>query len=208
MACLTRAELGRLVPVLRSARSRRERVPSPPRGEPRWSLWDGGGKTTNGMASKHSEQSKCERVAMASAGAGMCGGLLSGRSPFLPARDQRSAYSRRKGRGWSPLHKGPRHPGARNGKRFVQGKAGPIVFRVGMFGYVRLPYVRYFCWSLARPQMLPDRGLPIFVGRLLSTPGPRFCVAKSGAGLRVGFPLYMTPRARSDTRFLRYALTD
>ena len=102
----------------------------------------------------------------------------------------------------------PRHPGARNGKRFVQGKAGPIVFRVGMFGYVRLPYVRYFCWSLARPQMLPDRGLPIFVGRLLSTPGPRFCVAKSGAGLRVGFPLYMTPRARSDTRFLRYALTD
>ena len=103
---------------------------------------------------------------------------------------------------------GPRHPGARNGKRFVQGKAGPIVFRVGMFGYVRLPYVRYFCWSLARPQMLPDRGLPLFVGRLLSTPGPRFCVAKSGAGLRVGFPLYMTPRARSDTRFLRYALTD
>ena len=88
---------------------------------------------------------------------------------------------------------GPRHPGARNGKRFVQGKAGPIVFRVGMFGYVRLPYVRYFCWSLARPQMLPDRGLPIFVGRLLSTPGPRFCVAKSGARLRVGFPLYMTP---------------
>ena len=158
-----RAELGRLVPVLRSARSRRERVPSPPRGEPRWSLWDGGGKTTNGMASKHSEQSKCERVAMASAGAGMCGGLLSGRSPFLPARDQRSAYSRRKGRGWSPLHKGPRHPGARNGKRFVQGKAGPIVFRVGMFGYVRVSYVRYFCWSLARPQMLPDRGLPIFV---------------------------------------------
>ena len=27
------------------------------------------------MASKHSEQSKCERVAMASAGVGMCGGL-------------------------------------------------------------------------------------------------------------------------------------
>ena len=135
-------------------------------------------------------------------------GFAGGRSPFLPAPDQRSAYSRRKGRGWSPLHKGPRHPGARNGKRFVQGKAGPIVFRVGMFGYVRFSYVRYFCWSLARPQMLPDRGLPIFVGRLLSTPGPRFCVAKSGAGLRVGFPLYMTPRARSDTRFLRYALTD
>ena len=43
------------------------------------------------MASKHSEQSKCERVAMASTGAGMCGGLLSGRSPFLPARRRRCA---------------------------------------------------------------------------------------------------------------------
>ena len=135
-------------------------------------------------------------------------GFAGGRSPFTPARDQRSAYNRRKGPRLVAAAWARAPPGARNGRRFVQGKTGPIVFRVGMFGYVRFSYVRYFCWSPARLQMLPDRGLPIFVGRLLSTPGPRFCVAKSGAGLRMGFPLYMTPRACSDTRFLRYALTD
>ena len=73
---------------------------------------------------------------------------------------------------------GPRHPGARNGKRFVQGKAGPIVFRVGMFGYVRFPYVRYFCWSLARPQMLPDRGLPIFRRQAAVDTWPPFLCCK------------------------------
>ena len=153
-------------------------------------------------------ESRCERVAMVSAGVGMCGGLRRRALTFhsgvgseicIQSEERAELVAAAWARGT---------PGARNGRRFVQGKAGPIVFRVGMFGYVRFPYVRYFCWSQARPQMLPDRGLPIFVGRLLSTPGPRFCVAKSGAGLRVGFPLYMTPRARSDTRFLRYALTD
>ena len=46
---------------------------------------------------------------------------------------------------------GPRHPGARNGKRFVQGKAGPIVFRVGMFGYVRLPLCPIFLLVAGAP---------------------------------------------------------
>ena len=91
-------------------------------------------------------------------------GFAGGRSPFLPARDQKSAYGRRKGRAgrccWAL-----KRPGARKGRHFVQGKACPIVFRVGMFGYVRLSYVRYFCWSLAQPQMPPDRYLPICIGK-------------------------------------------
>ena len=129
-------------------------------------------------------ESRCERVAMVSAGVGMCGGLRRRALTFhsgvgseicIQSEERAELVAAAWARGT---------PGARNGRRFVQGKAGPIVFRVGMFGYVRFPYVRYFCWSLAQPQMLPDRDLPIFVGRLLSTPGPRFCVAKSGAGLR------------------------
>ena len=39
-------------------------------------MWDGGGKTTNGMPASTVSKGKCERVAMASAGVGMCGGLL------------------------------------------------------------------------------------------------------------------------------------
>ena len=77
-----------------------------------------------------------------------------------------------------------------------------IVFRVGMFGYVQIFYARYFCWSLAQPQMPPDRRLPTCVGRLLSTNGWSRHLDSRGVST------YMTPRARSDTRLLRYALTD
>ena len=134
-------------------------------------------------------------------------GFAGGRSPFLPARDQKSACGRRKGRGWSPLL-GPKRPGARKGRHFVQGKACPIVFRVGMFGYVRLSYVRYFCWSLVQPQMPPDRHLPILHRRrLLPTPGSRFCVANAGSGLAWGLHSHDTPCAFRYP-LLRYALTD
>ncbi len=110
MACLTRAELGRLVLVLRSARSlacsRRERVPAPPRGEPRWSLWGWWRENDKRHGQQHSEQSKCVRVAMASAGEGMCGGLLrraltfsSGAgSKFRMRSGERAEARRRRGR--------------------------------------------------------------------------------------------------------------
>ena len=38
-------------------------------------MWDGGGKTTNGMPAGTVSKGRCERVAMASTGVGMCGGL-------------------------------------------------------------------------------------------------------------------------------------
>ena len=44
------------------------------------------------MASKHSEQSKCERAAMASAGVGMCGGLLRRALTFAFGGGSQSAY--------------------------------------------------------------------------------------------------------------------
>ena len=88
-----------------------------------------------------------------------------------------------------------KRPGARKGRHFVQGRARPIVFRVGMFGYVRLSYVRYFCWSLAQPQMPPDSYLPICIGRLLPTPGSRFCVANAGNGLAWGLHSHDSPCA-------------
>ena len=72
-------------------------APSGRRGEPRWSLWDGGGKTTNGMASSTvSRASACgwrwRRRARECAA-----GFSGGRSPFPPARDESSACGPEKG---------------------------------------------------------------------------------------------------------------
>ena len=50
------------------------------------------------MASKHSEQSKCERVAMASAGVGMCGGLRRRALTFAFGGGSQSAYRSATGR--------------------------------------------------------------------------------------------------------------
>ena len=62
------------------------------------------------MASKHSEQSKCERVAMASAGVGMCGGLRRRALTFPSGAGSKICIQpEEKGRGWSPLH-GPELP--------------------------------------------------------------------------------------------------
>ena len=60
---------------------------------------------------KHSEQSKCERdcetVAMASAGVGMCGGLLRRALTFAFGAGSKFRMRSAAGRGWSRL------PGAR-----------------------------------------------------------------------------------------------
>ena len=54
------------------------------------------------MASKHSEQSKCERVAMASAGVGMCGGLRrAGAHLSLRRRIKVPHEAAEKADGWS-----------------------------------------------------------------------------------------------------------
>ena len=66
-------------------------------------MWDGGGKTTNGMASSTVSKGKCERVAMASAGTGMCGGLRRRALTFPSGAGSEVRIRPEKGPSWSLL---------------------------------------------------------------------------------------------------------
>ena len=69
------------------------------------------------MASKHSEQSKCERVAMASAGVGMCGGLRRRALTFAFGAGSQFCIRSAAGRGVVAAAGSPRLPASQIGRQ-------------------------------------------------------------------------------------------